>query len=73
MSHELVERLFLRHFDNPILARLDDAATVPVSRFTFSVSRSANPKLAFTTDSYVVKPIFFPGGDIGKLAICGTV
>ncbi len=73
MSHELVERLFLRHFDNPILARLDDAATIPVSRFTFSVSRSADPKLAFTTDSYVVSPIFFPGGDIGKLAVCGTV
>ena len=73
LSHELVERLFLHHFDNPILARLDDAATVPVSRFTFHVSRSADPKLAFTTDSYVISPIFFPGGDIGKLAVCGTV
>jgi len=63
LSHELVERLFLKYFDNPILAQLDDAAVVRVSGL----------KLAFTTDSYVVKPIFFPGGDIGKLAICGTV
>jgi len=63
LSHELVERLFLKYFDNPILAGLDDAAVVRVS----------GPKLAFTTDSYVVNPIFFPGGDIGKLAICGTV
>jgi hydrogenase expression/formation protein HypE len=80
MSHELVERLFLRYFDNPILAELDDAAVVEVSGFRFQVSGSpnlrpetSNLKLAFTTDSYVVSPIFFPGGDIGKLAVCGTV
>ena len=80
LSHELVERLFLKYFDNPILARLDDAAVVRVSSFRFQVPGSSNlkpetsnPKLAFTTDSYVVNPIFFPGGDIGKLAICGTV
>jgi len=77
LSHELVERLFLRYFDNPILARLDDAATVHVSRFTLHVpgpfSETSNLKLAFTTDSYVVSPIFFPGGDIGKLAVCGTI
>ena len=72
LSHELVERLFLRHFDNPILAQLEDAATVPFSRFTLHASR-ASARLAFTTDSYVVSPIFFPGGDIGKLAVCGTV
>ncbi len=80
LSHELVERLFLKYFDNPILARLDDAAVVRVSSFRSQVPGSSNlkpetsnPKLAFTTDSYVVNPIFFPGGDIGKLAICGTV
>lgn len=80
MSHELVQRLFLRYFDNPILARLDDAAVVGVSGFEFQVSglpdpkpETQNPKLAFTTDSYVISPIFFPGGDIGKLAVCGTV
>ncbi len=77
LSHELVEHLFLKYFDNPILAQLDDAATVHVSRFTFHVPGSfngtSNLKLAFTTDSYVVSPIFFPGGDIGKLAVCGTI
>ena len=80
LSHELVERLFLKHFDNPILAQLDDAAVVGVSGFRLQVPGSSNLKpvtsnlkLAFTTDSYVVNPIFFPGGDIGKLAICGTV
>lgn len=80
LSHELVERLFLKYFDNPILARLDDAAVVRVSSLRFQVPglsnlkpETSNPKLAFTTDSYVVNPIFFPGGDIGKLAICGTV
>lgn len=47
---------------NPILARLDDSAVLDFK-----------DRLAFTTDSYVVKPIFFPGGDIGRLAVCGTV
>jgi len=73
MGHELVERLFLRYFDNPILAQLDDAAVMEVSGFRLQVSSWADLKLAFTTDSYVVSPIFFPGGDIGKLAVCGTV
>src|SRR4026208_398800 len=61
--HELIEGLFLEYFRNPLLERLEDQAVfdVPVSR------------LAYTTDSYVVSPIFFPGGDIGKLAINGTV
>ena len=63
LSQNLVERLFLRHFENPTLLRLDDAAVV----------ESPNPRLAFSTDSYVVSPLFFPGGDIGKLAVCGTV
>jgi hydrogenase expression/formation protein HypE len=62
LAHELVEKHFVRVFDNPLLARLDDSAVFTVSG-----------RLAFTTDSYVVSPIFFPGGDIGKLAVCGTV
>jgi len=62
LAHELVERSFLQAFSNPLLAKLDDSAI-----FDFS------GRLAFTTDSYVVNPIFFPGGDIGKLAVCGTV
>ena len=73
MSHELVERLFLRYFDSPILARLDDAAVVGVSGSPDLKPEGLELRLAFTTDSYVVSPIFFPGGDIGKLAVCGTV
>jgi hydrogenase expression/formation protein HypE len=63
LSHELVETLFIKGFSNPLLAPLDDAA----------VLRLGEQRLAFTTDSYVVSPLFFPGGDIGKLAVCGTV
>lgn len=62
LSHELIEKCFLRVFHNPLLAKLDDAAAFPF-----------NGSLAFTTDSYVVSPLFFPGGDIGRLAVCGTV
>jgi len=62
MAHELISKSFIRELSNPLLARMDDSAVV-----------SFNGKLAFTTDSYVVSPIFFPGGDIGKLAVCGTV
>ena len=62
LTHELVERSFVEAFANPFLARLDDSAVVDFKG-----------RLAFTTDSYVVSPIFFPGGDIGKLAVCGTV
>jgi hydrogenase expression/formation protein HypE len=62
LAHDLVEKSFLTVFKNPLLAKLDDSAV-----FEFK------GRLAFTTDSYVVNPIFFPGGDIGKLAVCGTV
>jgi hydrogenase expression/formation protein HypE len=62
LSHELVEKSFVKALANPLLAKLNDSAV-----FDFS------GRLAFTTDSYVVSPIFFPGGDIGKLAVCGTV
>lgn len=62
-SHELVKALILRRLDNEILHPLDDSAVLDF-----------NPlRLAMTTDSYVVDPIFFPGGDIGSLAIHGTV
>ena len=63
LTHELVERLFKEHFSNPFLDLLEDAAVLPEQK----------GKLALTTDSYVVRPVFFPGGDIGKLAVCGTV
>jgi hydrogenase expression/formation protein HypE len=62
LAHELIEKVLLKPLSNPLLDRLDDSAVVPFSG-----------RLAFTTDSYVVSPIFFPGGDIGKLAVCGTV
>jgi len=62
LAHDLVEKSFVKTLANPLLARLDDSAVFEVSG-----------RLAFTTDSYVVSPIFFPGGDIGKLAVCGTV
>jgi hydrogenase expression/formation protein HypE len=65
--HELVEGLFLEYLRNPLLEMLEDQAV-------FEVGGIAGPaRMAFTTDSYVVDPIFFPGGDIGKLAINGTV
>jgi hydrogenase expression/formation protein HypE len=62
LSHELVEKRFLPFLANPALNKLDDSAIF-----------EASGRLAFTTDGYVVNPIFFPGGDIGKLAVCGTV
>ena len=70
LSHTLVEKLFLRYFDSPALLQLDDSAVLEIPNLQPPLS---NPHLAFTTDSYVVSPLFFPGGDIGKLAVCGTV
>ena len=70
LSHNLVERLFVRYFSNPTLLQLDDAAVVDIPD---RQSSTPLPRLAFSTDSYVVSPLFFPGGDIGKLAVCGTV
>lgn len=64
MSHDLIQRMFLPPFDNPILNRGNDAALV---------SPALRGRLAISTDSHVVWPLFFPGGDIGKLAVCGTV
>jgi hydrogenase expression/formation protein HypE len=63
LTSELVHELFLPAFQNTALARLDDQAIVSVN----------GCRLAFTTDSFVVKPLFFPGGDIGSLAVHGTV
>jgi hydrogenase expression/formation protein HypE len=69
LSHDLIRDVFLPHFPAPALAKLDDSAVVEARAQAIPVAG----RLAFTTDSYVVKPLFFPGGDIGKLAICGTV
>jgi hydrogenase expression/formation protein HypE len=62
-SQELISQIFLKHLDNSILAALEDSA----------VMDNHPGKLAFSTDSYVVDPIFFPGGDIGTLAVHGTI
>lgn len=60
-QNELIEGTVLKYFRNPVLGLLEDSAVLKEKR------------IAFTTDSFVVKPIFFPGGDIGKLAVSGTV
>lgn len=62
-SQELISSLFLKYLDNPILRGLEDSA----------ILENPSGRLAFSTDSYVVDPIFFPGGDIGKLAVHGTI
>ncbi|MGC8971337.1 MAG: hydrogenase expression/formation protein HypE [bacterium] len=62
LTHQLIRDVFLKHLNNEILSQMNDSAVFEL-----------NGRLAFTTDSYVVSPIFFPGGDIGKLAVNGTV
>ncbi len=61
-TQNIIKNLFFRYFRNPILERMEDSAILEI-----------NSKIAFTTDSFTVSPIFFNGGDIGKLAIAGTV
>jgi hydrogenase expression/formation protein HypE len=65
---DLIEDVFVRAFDNPLLAPLEDQA-----RFDLADLARRGDRLAFTTDSFVVDPLIFPGGDIGKLAVCGTI
>ncbi len=69
LMHELIDELIVARLANPILSGMDDAAELP------DIIADARPgdRLALTTDSYVVQPLFFPGGDIGKLSVCGTV
>jgi len=69
LSHDLIRDVFLPHFPAPALARLDDSAVMEA----MAQAIPGTGRLAFTTDSYVVKPLFFKGGDIGRLAVCGTV
>lgn len=64
-THNLIEGVFAPAFSNPLLDPMDDAATFGVN--------GTGQRLAFTTDTYVVSPLFFPGGDIGKLAVHGTI
>lgn len=65
---DLIEDVFVSAFDNPTLAALEDQAV-----FALADLAARGDRLAFTTDSYVVDPLFFPGGDIGTLAVSGTV
>jgi len=66
LTHDLIREVFLRHLANPKLTAQDDAAV-------WAPTAPPGTRFAFSTDSYVVQPLFFPGGDIGKLAVCGTV
>lgn len=63
LTHELITGLFIKAFKNQYLEQLDDSAVIALKKGEY----------AMTTDSYVVDPIFFPGGDIGKMAVCGTL
>lgn len=64
---QLIGQLFMRAFANPWLDEQEDQARLPLAELT-----ARGDRLAFSTDSYVIDPLFFPGGDIGKLAVCGT-
>jgi hydrogenase expression/formation protein HypE len=63
LTHELIRKVFLRQLENPILEKLDDAGQISLP----------GERLAMTTDAFVVSPLCFNGGDIGSLAINGTV
>lgn len=63
LSHDLISDLFVKCFENQYLHKQTDSAILDL----------ADSQISFTTDSFVVDPVFFPGGDIGKLAVCGTV
>jgi hydrogenase expression/formation protein HypE len=67
MSHDLIQKLFLPIFNSPALNSGDDGAILPIEHLQTS------QHLVVSTDSHVVTPLFFPGGDIGRLSVCGTV
>jgi hydrogenase expression/formation protein HypE len=76
LMHNLIRELILTRFSNPLLNQLADSATVNFkykSNPIVSGKSKRDKRLAFTTDSFVVNPLFFPGGDIGKLAVSGTI
>jgi len=62
-TRQLIEEVFLKHLDNPVLSRMEDSAVLELPP----------GRLAFTTDSFVIAPLFFPGGNIGSLSVHGTV
>lgn len=84
LTRQLIDGIFIPRFGNPILDHRDDSGLIPLNDLLSLALVSDGPSrprapenldltLAFTTDSFVVHPLFFPGGDIGKLAVCGTV
>jgi hydrogenase expression/formation protein HypE len=76
LSHELIDTVFRPAFANAMLDRGDDSAVMELAQVALLAGMApgaAGLRLAMTTDTYVVKPMFFPGGDIGRLAVCGTV
>jgi hydrogenase expression/formation protein HypE len=70
---ELIRRVFVPGFGNEVLAALEDQATLSLNGHWPQDGEVAAPRIAFTTDAFVVRPLFFPGGDIGRLAVHGTV
>ncbi len=75
LTADLIQRVFLPELGNSILDALEDQAIVPFGAADVGAATNGHPapRLAFTTDSFVVRPLFFPGGDIGRLAVHGTV
>ena len=65
MTADLIEKTFRKYLESDGLAQGNDAANLPISRQA--------KRIAVTTDSHIVSPLFFPGGDIGALSVCGTV
>lgn len=77
-SRELVREIFAKRFKNSVLDEMGDSAILSLvngapSPYPLPSRERENDRIAFTTDAFVVKPLIFPGGDIGKLAVCGTV
>lgn len=68
LMQKLIEEHFIQAFNNPLLAQGEDQARLPLTPLA-----TQGDRLAFSTDSFVIDPIFFPGGNIGKLAVCGTL
>ncbi len=73
LTAELIQNVFLPAWENDTLAALEDQATLDLGRQWQPTNGTLAPRIALTTDSFVVRPLFFPGGDIGKLAVHGTV
>jgi hydrogenase expression/formation protein HypE len=74
LTADLIKNIFVPAFENNVLSALEDQATVRIGNIKGSAANGTSfQRIAFTTDSFVVKPLFFPGGDIGTLAVHGTV